>query len=91
MQVMLNAKMIEMPRHTANIDLKWVSDQDRVLVLAGAVFYLTFYERRVQSCAKGRHDLKFRRLSLWSAEQLARIESDAILIHNKMKSLPKSI
>ena len=49
MQVLLDAKLGDMPRHTAEIDLDAVSPQDRDLVKPGAVFYLTLYKRSIPS------------------------------------------
>ena len=45
MQVLLDAKIGQMPRHTGEIDLEWVDDQDQDLVRPGAVFYLTLFKR----------------------------------------------
>lgn len=41
MQVLLDAKTGQMPRHTGEISLDDVSAQDQDLVCPGAVFYLT--------------------------------------------------
>jgi hypothetical protein len=54
MQVLFDAKMGKVPRHTAEIELEWVSDQDLDLVLPGAVFYLTLFNAAIQTRRQSR-------------------------------------
>jgi hypothetical protein len=89
MQVLLDAKIGEIPRHTGEIDLEWVDDQDQDLVRPGAVFYLTLFKRTKPS-VENAQELRFRRRPSWSAAQLKRIEEDAAMLLSKMKSLPAS-
>lgn len=87
MHVLLDAKMGDIPRHSGEIDLEWVSDQDKDLVVPGAVFYLTLFKRTLPS-VENTQELRFRRRPSWSSEQLRQIEQDAAVLSSKMKSLP---
>jgi hypothetical protein len=90
MQVLLNAKIGGIPRHTGEIELEWVSDQDQDLVRPGAVFYLTLFKRTKRGSVENAQELRFRRRPSWSAAQLKQIEEDAVLLLSKMKALPTS-
>lgn len=87
MRVLLDAKMGDIPRHTGEIDLEWVSDQDKDLVVSGAVFYLTLFKRSRPS-VENAQELRFRRRPSWSASQLKQVAEDAATLSSKMKSLP---
>ena len=89
MQVLLVAKIGQMPRHTGEIDLGSVSPQDQDLVRPGAVFYLTLYERTIPS-VENIQELRFRRRPSWSVVQLKQIERDASMLLSKMKALPNA-
>jgi len=88
MHVLLNAKMGVVPRHTAEIDLEWVSDQDEDLVRPGAVFYLTLFKRTKRGSIENSQELRFRRRPSWSQSQLERITDAASKIVEKMEALP---
>lgn len=88
MQVLLDAKMGQVPRHSAEIDLEWVSDQDKDLVRPGAVFYLTLFKRTKRGSVENAQELRFRRRPSWSLTQLKRIEESASSLAAKMKALP---
>lgn len=88
MRVLLDAKMGQVPRHTAEIDLEWVSDQDKDLVRPGAVFYLTLFKRTKRGSVENSQELRFRRRPSWSPIQLKRIEDAATKLVAKMKALP---
>jgi len=90
MQVLLDAKIGQMPRHTGEVDLEWVSEQDKDLVRSGAVFYLTLFKRTRQGSIENSQELRFRRRPSWSAAQLKQIEDDAALLYSKMRPLPTS-
>lgn len=89
MKVMLDAKIGKMPRHSGEIDLDSVSQQDQDLVRPGAVFYLTLYKRSVPS-VENIQELRFRRRPSWTATQLSRIEKDAAIFLSKMRVLPSA-
>lgn len=88
MQVLLTAKIGHIPEHTAEIELQWVSEQDRDLVVAGAVFYLTLYKQTRGGSIKNSQELRFRRRPAWTKQQVQKIYSDADLILAKMQSRP---
>lgn len=88
MYVLLDAKMGQVPRHTAEIDLEWVADQDADLVGPGAVFYLTLFKRTKRGSIENSQELRFRRRPSWSSSQLKRIDEDASKLVAKMKALP---
>lgn len=90
MQVVLNAKIGQMPRHTGEIDLEWVAEQDEDLVHPGAVFYLTLFKRTKRGSIENSQELRFRRRPSWSATQLKGVEGDTAMILSKMKGLPTS-
>ncbi len=91
MHVELNAKIGQIPRHTGEIDLEWVTEQDKDLVNPGAVFYLTLYKRTERGSIQNSQELRFRRRPSWSAEQLDQIDKDAAKLLSKMKALPTSV
>jgi len=80
--------MGQVPRHSAEIDLEWVSDQDKDLVRPGAVFYLTLFKRTKRGSVENAQELRFRRRPSWSLNQLKRIEESAPSLAAKMKALP---
>ena len=86
MKVNLDALMSKVPRHTAEIELEWVAEQDEDLVKPGAVFYLTLFKRTKPS-VENAQELRFRRRPAWTQEELRQVEVDAELIRSKMKSL----
>lgn len=88
MQVLLTAKIGQIPEHSAEIELQWVSEQDRDLVVAGAVFYLTLYKQTRRGSIKNSQELRFRRRPAWSKQQVQKIYTDADLILAKMQSRP---
>lgn len=88
MQVLLTAKIGQIPEHSAEIELQWVSEQDRDLVVAGAVFYLTLYKQTRRGSIKNSQELRFRRRPAWTKQQVQKIYSDADLILAKMQSRP---
>jgi len=90
MRVLLDAKWGDIPQHTADIELQWVSDQDLDLLRPGAVFYLTLYKRTNRGSIENSQELRFRRLPSWSMAQLKRIDDDAAMLLSKMKPLPLS-
>ena len=92
MQVLLDAKIGKMSRHTGEIDLEWVSDQDKDLVRPGAVFYLTLFKRTKRGGSiENSQELRFRRRPAWSATQLKRVKEDADELLSRMKPLPTSV
>lgn len=89
MSVLLNAKIGDIARHTATIDLEWVSDQDRDLVIPGAVFYLTLYKRTKRGGSiENSQELRFRRLPSWTQKDLDRIEMDMEMLSSKIGTSP---
>ena len=89
MQVLLEAKIGQMPRHTGEIELDSVSPQDQDLVRPGAVFYLTLYKRTIPS-VENIQELRFRRRPSWSAAQLTQVERDSSMFLSKMKAPPSA-
>lgn len=88
MNVLLTAKMGQMPEHSAEIELQWVSDQDRDLVVPGAVFYLTLYKKTRRGSIKNSQELRFRRRPSWTKQQVQKIHSDAEGMLAKMRARP---
>jgi hypothetical protein len=86
-QVLLDAKIGHIPRHTGEIELEWVSDQDQDLVRPGAVFYLTLFKRTKPS-VENAQELRFRRRPAWSDTQVEKIEREAAMLRSKMKARP---
>ena len=91
MHVQLDAKIGEMARHTGEIDLEWVAEQDRDLVRPGAVFYLTLFKRTRRGSIENSQELRFRRRPSWSAAQLKQVDIDAAMIASKMKAAPQAV
>ncbi len=85
MQVLLDAKMGQIPQHTGEIELKWVDEQDQDLVRPGAVFYLTLFQR-IKPSIENAQELRFRRRPAWSAPQLKQVEEDAAVLLSKIKA-----
>jgi len=90
MEVSLEAKMGSIPPHSAEIELQWVSDQDRDLVEPGAVFYLTLFKRTKHGSIENTQELRFRRLPAWTRQQVARVHEDAARLMTKMKARPQA-
>lgn len=88
MQVLLTAKLGQIPEHTAEIELQWVSEQDHDLVIPGAVFYLTLYKQTRRGSIKNSQELRFRRRPAWSKNQVDKIYSNAERLLSKMQSRP---
>lgn len=88
MGVLLSAKIGQVPDHTGEIDLQWVSDQDRDLVQPGAVFYLTLFKQVRRGSVQNAQELRFRRRPAWSRSQVQRIQVDTAMIRSKMKARP---
>jgi hypothetical protein len=87
MQVLLDAKIGQMPQHTGEIELKWVDEQDQDLVRPGAVFYLMLFQR-IKPSIENAQELRFRRRPAWSAFQVEQVERDAAMLRSKMKARP---
>ncbi len=88
-QVQLDAKIGNVPRHIADIELEWVSDQDMDLVRSGAVFYLTLFKRtKWGGSIENSQELRFRRRPSWSARELECIDDNATDLLSKMTTLP---
>ncbi|MHB8253550.1 MAG: hypothetical protein ACYDEV_07600 [Acidiferrobacter sp.] len=88
MEVRLNAKIGQVPEHTGEIDLQWVSEQDKDLVQPGAIFYLTLSRRVKRGGIENNQELRFRRLPSWTKRQVAQVERDACMLLSKMKAKP---
>jgi hypothetical protein len=88
MHVLLDAKMGHVPRHSGDIELEWVAEQDQDLVEPGAIFYLTLFKRTRRGSIENAQELRFRRRPSWSAVQIKQIEQGAEMIRSKMKPLP---
>lgn len=88
MQVLLSAKMGKIPEHTAEIELQWVSDQDRDLVVPGAVFYLTLFKKTRRGSIQNAQELRFRRRPSWTKQQVQNLYLDAEKILAKMQARP---
>jgi hypothetical protein len=86
MQVLLNAKIGVVSAHTGEIELQWVSDQDRDLVRPGAIFYLTLSRRLKRSGIENAQEIRFRRLPSWTKKQIAEIEAEADKLWTKLKA-----
>lgn len=91
MNVLLNAKMGNVASHTGQIDLEWVSEQDRDLLSPGAIFYLTLFKRTKRGgTVENTQELRFRRLPSWSKPQLENVKRDAEMLLSKMKARPRA-
>jgi hypothetical protein len=90
MEVFLSAKLGGYDAHTGEIDLQWVSEQDKDLVTPGAVFYLTLFKRSKRGTVENSQELRFRRQPNWSKYQLKRIEDSADAMLKKMGT-PRSL
>lgn len=88
MEVSLEAMIGDVPAHAAEIELQWVSDQDRDLVKPGAIFYLTLFKRTRHGSIDNTQELRFRRLPAWTRQQVARVHEDALRLQAKMKARP---
>lgn len=90
MTVLLTAKMGQFHDHTADIELQWVSEQDRDLVQPGAVFYLSLFKQMKRGSVQNSQELRFRRLPAWTRKQLENIQVNAAMIRSKMRARPLS-
>lgn len=90
MEVTLEAKIGDIPTHAAEVELQWVSDQDRDLVEPGAIFYLTQFKRTKHGSIENTQELRFRRLPAWTRQQVARVHEDARHLLAKMKARPRA-
>lgn len=88
LDAILTAKMGEVPRHSAKINLQWVAEQDRDLVSPGAVFYLTLFKRTLRGSIQNSQELRFRRRPSWSSAQIQQINQAAQALLNNMSPLP---
>jgi len=91
MEVRLSAKMAQMPDHTGEISLEWVSEQDMDLVRPGAVFYLSLYKRLLgphRGTVENAQELRFRRQPNWTKNQLKQVDIDAQMLLSKVRSSP---
>lgn len=92
MQVLLDAKIGDIiPRHTGEIDLEWVSEQDLDLVRPGAVFYLTLFKRTLRGSVQNAQELRFRRRPSWSTAQIRQVRQAAATALANMKALPTAV
>lgn len=89
MSVKLVAKMGELPEHTAEIDIEWVQEQDRDLVVPGAIFYLTLYKlTRHGGTVVNSQELRFRRRPNWTPKQVEQIHDIAAAVLSKAQRRP---
>lgn len=88
MEVFLDAKMGAIPRHTCEISLEWVSEQDKDLVRPGAVFYLTLFKRTTRGSIQNSQELRFRRRPSWTAAQIREVHRAAEAALANMVPLP---
>jgi hypothetical protein len=91
MNVSLRAKIGQIPEHTAEIELQWVSEQDRDLVVPGAIFYLTLYKRTRHGSVENSQELRFRRRPSWTKQQVQDIYSDAENMLKKISAHPAAL
>lgn len=89
MRVHLSSKTGAVDDHTAEIELKWVADQDRELLSPGAVFYLTLFQRvKPSGTIENSQEIRFRRRPNWSSSQIESIARRASSLSTKFKSRP---
>jgi len=88
MQVLLSAKMGEVPDHTAEISLEWVVEQDKDLVSPGSVFYWTLYKEIKRGSIINSQELRFRRLPSWSKNQIERVHRAAEQLFARINKKP---
>jgi len=87
MLAMLDSCTSNMPRHSAEFDLEWVAEQDRDLVIPGAVFYLTLF-KRTRPSVENAQELRFRRRPAWSQRELDKVVSRARELRSKGRIAP---
>lgn len=87
MDVLLDAKIGQLPRHMATISLEWVTDQDIPLVTPGAVFYLTLYKQSELTTVRNAEEIRFRRLPSWSSSQIRRIHEDVEFLKSSFSEI----
>ncbi len=79
-----------MDRHIVQIDLDFVSDQDKDLVKPGAVFYLTISRTLSKSgVVEKQQSLRFRRDPLWTVSQIRSLERQVDVLESKVKVVRK--
>ena len=88
MDVVLDAKIGKIDRHSATIDLQWVSDQDLDLVKPGSVFYLTLFKLTKRGSIQNAQELRFRRRPSWTEKQVRQVRAEAETLIAKMKLAP---
>ncbi len=89
LHVQLHAMSDDVPDHVGEISLDLVSEQDRELVKAGAVFYLTiFNQRRAGGTIVNSQELQFRRRPAWTRQQVQTIKATAESLLKKMHVRP---
>lgn len=72
--------------HTADIELQWVSNQDRDLLRPGAVFYWTMFKETKRGSVSNSQEIRFRRLPSWTKRQLAIMHEDALELSTKFST-----
>lgn len=75
------------PEHTAEIDLQWVVDQDRDLVVPGSVFYWTMYKETKRGSISNSQEIRFRRLPNWTRSQLLLMQQEAEILGSKFSTV----
>lgn len=89
MHALLEPKPGAAEPHAGDIELQWVTDQDKDLVTPGAVFYLTLYKRvDPGGTIENAEEIRFRRLPAWSKQQIAKIEEDTQRMLTKLRPRP---
>ena len=63
-------------RHSADISLDYVVQQDLPLVRPGAVFYLTIFIKRKRTSIQNAEEIRFRRMPAWSRVHIKKIKDD---------------
>lgn len=67
-------------RHSANISLDYVVQQDLPLVRPGAVFYLTIFTEKKRTSIQNAEEIRFRRMPAWSKAHIKKIQNDAVVL-----------
>lgn len=79
MDVILRDKSGGLANHSANIELKWVPEQDRDLVKTGAIFYLILYKETNRRTVRNAEEIRFRRLPNWTKFQINQVAKEVDL------------
>ena len=88
MFVKLQSKMTNTEAHTVEIDVSWVDEQDKDLVIPGAVFYLSLGRTNKRGSIENTEKIRFRRRPDWTPVQAKRIRAAAIEMHKKFRPKP---